>query len=245
MGSGAGVGIRVAGRSNVTVHGGTVRTFETGVMVANSFRVVIKENAFTETREGVFLNGSSDCDVKENRAWLNLLRGIMVRPSSTRISTRNQIVENTLGQSHRHPGLRPARQHLRNTITGSIGRHSTHRRRRLRQCVKENSIRDSAAAIQFGPTANNRFTENRLTFNTCGLWALRTATCFGEQVREQRRRHLSIAASVAAAAYCTIVAGAPNGSAGAVPPESCQIAPLAVIAKLRAPEKNDSGTADA
>ena len=53
-GSGIGVGITIRGRSLVVVKGGTVRGFVTGVLIAASTGVVIKESRFTENREGVF-----------------------------------------------------------------------------------------------------------------------------------------------------------------------------------------------
>jgi parallel beta-helix repeat protein len=69
------------------------------VMVANASRVVIKDNDIAGTREGIFLSGSSDCLVKENRAWLNQSRGIMVRPSG-RIGGCSRACRN--GSARRH-----------------------------------------------------------------------------------------------------------------------------------------------
>jgi len=89
-------GISLNQRSSVSIQGGTIRNFESGIFVANSSEITIKEILFTENREGVFLNGSSACTVRENTAWRNQIRGIMVRPSATRNSTDNVIKENLL-----------------------------------------------------------------------------------------------------------------------------------------------------
>jgi parallel beta-helix repeat protein len=183
-GSGVGQGIRVAGRLGVTVKGGTVRNFETGVMVANSSEVVVKEIDVTQTREGIFLNGSSDCVVKENHAFLNQIRGIMVRPSTTRISTRNLIVENALTDNPVGILLfgQPGNTIKENLITGSsLAGVLLTGGGAAGNVFKENSISGSAAAIQFGPAwVGNSFIENSLTDNTCGLQGVTTGNLFRE-----------------------------------------------------------------
>jgi parallel beta-helix repeat protein len=185
-GSGAGVGIRIAGRRDVVVHGGTVENFETGIMVANSFRVQVKENSLTATREGIFLNGSSDCTVKENRAWLNLIRGIMIRPSSTAISTRNDVIENTLTDNpvgillFGQPGNRIAENTISGSSTAGIlltgGGASDN-------VFRENAISASAAAVQLGSGwVDNTFIENAFTGNTCGLQGVTSGNRFRENI---------------------------------------------------------------
>lgn len=183
-GLGAGVGIRVANRSGVKVHGGTVRDFETGIMVANSSNVTVKENAVTGTREGIFLNGSSDCVVKENVAWLNQIRGIMIRPSTTRISTRNLVVENILTDNPVGILLfgQPGNTFKENTISGSTtaGILLTGAGASL-NVFTENAISGSAAAISFGPGyVANTFKENAFTANVCGLQGVTAGNEFSE-----------------------------------------------------------------
>ena len=63
-GTAVGIGITVRGRQNVTIYGGTIQGFITGIMVATSTGVVIKDNGFTQTREAVFLAGSSGNVIK-------------------------------------------------------------------------------------------------------------------------------------------------------------------------------------
>ena len=45
----------------------------TGVFVATSTDVVIKDIGFTQNREGVFLTGSSGNTIKNNAAWGQLI----------------------------------------------------------------------------------------------------------------------------------------------------------------------------
>jgi parallel beta-helix repeat protein len=183
-GSGTGVGIRVALRSRVTIKGGTVRNFETGIMVANSSQVIVKNNDVTQTREGIFLNGSTDCVVKDNRSFLNLIRGIMIRPSSTRISTRNDIVANVLTDNPVGILLfgQPGNTFKDNTITGSttagILLTSTGTSDNV---FKANAISDSAVAVSFSAGwVDNSFFENLFASNGCGLQGTTSGNLFRE-----------------------------------------------------------------
>ena len=173
-GSGAGVGITVRGRRGGVVKGGTLRGFVTGVMIAGSSGIVIKENRFTENREGVFLNGSSANTVKENVAWQNQLRGIMIRPSLSRVqSTQNQVKENILIDNPSGILLfgQPGNTLKENLITGStvagidlMGPGASG------NLLKENTLTSSAAGIKFSAGwTGNRIIENQIELNICGL----------------------------------------------------------------------------
>jgi len=96
-GAGVGVGITVRGHHDVSIFGGTIQNFLTGVMVATSTDVVIKDNGFTQNREGVFLAGASGNTIKHNTAWQNTSRGFMIRPTgSGTISTDNVVMDNVV-----------------------------------------------------------------------------------------------------------------------------------------------------
>jgi parallel beta-helix repeat protein len=174
LGSGAGIGITVRARHDVDIHGGTIIGFVTGIFVANSSTVVIRENGFTQNREAIFLNGSSDNVVKENEAWQNQLRGIMLRPTNSGvISTRNQVVENVLRENP--SGIlvfgQPGNTLKENWITASsfaaidlTGGGATG------NMIKENMLTTSAVGIFFGPGwTGNAVVENQLVQNTCAM----------------------------------------------------------------------------
>jgi len=182
-GSGSGVGVTVRARQNVTIHGGTIRDFTTGIFVANSNGVLIKDNRLTGNREGVFLNGSSDNVVKENEAWQNQLRGIMLRPTlSGTMSTRNLVKENVLRENP--SGIlvfgQPGNTFKENRISGSsfaaidlTGPGASG------NFFKENVLETSAAGISFGPGwTGNVFVENRLLRNSCGMRGTTTGNTF-------------------------------------------------------------------
>ena len=81
-------------RRGVVVQGGTITDFVTGIFISNSTAIAVEENRFTRNREAVFLIASSGNVVKANVAWQNQLRGIMIRPNASGVtSTQNFVVE--------------------------------------------------------------------------------------------------------------------------------------------------------
>jgi parallel beta-helix repeat protein len=182
-------GISLNQRSSVSIQGGTIRNFESGIFVANSSEITIKEILFTENREGVFLNGSSACTVRENTAWRNQIRGIMVRPSATRNSTDNVIKENLLVENP--VGILVFGQ-PRNTLKENRISWSSQAGILLTgsgasgNLVKENVIGSSAAGIEFAVSGwtGNTFVENRILANTCGVKGPSDGNTFRENLFE-------------------------------------------------------------
>jgi parallel beta-helix repeat protein len=182
-------GISLNQRNSVSIRGGTIRNFESGVFVANSSEITIKEILFTENREGVFLNGSSASTVKENTAWRNQIRGIMVRPSATRSSTDNVIKENLVVENP--VGILVFGQH-RNTLKENRISWSSQAGILLTgsgasgNLVKENLIGSSAAGIEFAVSGwtGNTFVENRILANTCAVKSPSDGNSFRENLLE-------------------------------------------------------------
>lgn len=173
-GSGAGIGITVRSHSDVTIQGGTVRDFASGIFVATSTGVVIKDNGFTQNREAVFFAGSSGNVVKSNVAWQNTLRGIMIRPTGSGvISTDNLVVENIL--TNNPSGVlifgQPGNTLVGNTVSGSsvaaidlvsVGGSGN--------VIKGNLLTTSAAGIRFGTGwTDNTILGNTIQANSCGI----------------------------------------------------------------------------
>ena len=182
-------GISLNQRNSVLIQGGTIRNFESGVFVANSSEITIKEILFTENREGVFLNGSSASTVKENTAWRNQIRGIMVRPSATRSSTDNVIKDNQVVENP--VGILVFGQ-PRNTLKENRISWSSQAGILLTgfaasgNLVKENTIGSSAAGIEFAVAGwtGNTFVENRILSNTCGVKGPADGNSFRENLFE-------------------------------------------------------------
>jgi parallel beta-helix repeat protein len=159
----------------------------TGIFLNTSTGVVIKDNAFTENREAVFLAGSSGNVVKSNVAWQNGLRGIMIRPTGTGVvSTENQVVANILTDNPSGILLfgQPGNTLKGNTISGGAvaaidltgGGASGNE-------IKENLLTASAAAIKFGPGwTGNAFIGNTIRSNSCGLQGSSTDNIFKDNL---------------------------------------------------------------
>ena len=162
-GAGSGVGITVVGRTGVSISGGTVRNFMTGVLVMNSTAVVIKENQFVDNVDGVdFQSGSVGNTIKENHFQGSRTRGIMLRGNTI----ANQIKENTFAANR--TGI---------LVNGALG-----------STVKENTVSSSLlAGIRVGVTAtSNLIAENTVISNPAGIEFLITPTgsSIGNTLRE-------------------------------------------------------------
>jgi len=173
-GSGAGNGVTVRNRTGVIVKGGTIRGFVSGIMVGGSTDILIKGNYFTANREAVFLNGSSMNTVKDNVALLNQLRGIMIRPSTSGVPSRNNVVnDNTLtGNPSGILVFGQADNTLKdNRITGSsVAAIDLTGPAASGNVVKDNTLALSAAGIKFGAGwFDNDAFDNQIESNTCGL----------------------------------------------------------------------------
>jgi parallel beta-helix repeat protein len=186
-GSGLGVGITLRARRNVIVSGGTIQDFVTGIFISNSTGIEVKENRFTRNREAVFLIASSGNVVKENVAWQNQLRGIMIRPNASGvISTQNLVTENTLTDNPSGILLfgQPGNILKENLIGGStVAGIDLTGGGASGNLIKENIVTSSAAGIKFGPGwTGNRIIENSLQMNTCGIQGEASGNTFKENV---------------------------------------------------------------
>ena len=189
MGSGSGVGVTVAGRTDVSISGGTVRNFEAGVRVNNSTDVVVKHNEFRENTDGVDLQpGSRGNTIKDNAFWDNRARGIMLRP----FSVDNVVKENTFTGNRIGILLFGA---VDSTVKENIVSASLIAGIRVNviatgNLILENTLTTNPAGIEFvvtptGSAKGNAFVENRIAMNTCGLKGPTDGNTFEENVFEE------------------------------------------------------------
>jgi len=173
-GSGSGVGITVIGRTGVSISGGTVRNFTTGVLVMNSTTVVIKDNRIVDNGgDGVDLQaGSVGNTVKENYFEGNLARGIMLRGNTS----ANQIKENTFTGNRvgilvfGTSGATVKENTLSSNLLAAIRVNVI----ATGNLLAENIAISNPAGIEFlitptGSSTGNTLRENTLALNTCGL----------------------------------------------------------------------------
>jgi parallel beta-helix repeat protein len=174
-GSNSGVGILVVGRTHITISGGTIRNFQTGVLVSASSGVLISGNhILSHAMDGVDLQAGSVANtVKENEIRDNFSRGIMLRGDAV----GNTVKENafsgnnvgillfqpagTLVKENVVSGNRTAGIRVRFTATGNV--------------IRENEVVSNPAGIEFLlsptglPATGNSLIENTMETNTCGV----------------------------------------------------------------------------
>jgi parallel beta-helix repeat protein len=172
-GSGVGVGITISGRHDVTVSGGTIANFATGIRTVAATDVDVKHIEFAGNPEGIdFQAGSVNNSVKENLFRDSSIRGIMLRTdarendikSNTFINDRVGIlvfggVDNTLKQNQ-VSGSTVAGIRINVIAAGNL--------------LKDNAVSDSTVGIEFlvtptGSAQDNELRGNRLSTNGCGL----------------------------------------------------------------------------
>jgi parallel beta-helix repeat protein len=174
-GSNTGIGIAVAGRTNVRISGGTIRNFQTGVQVSNSSNVLIAGNyILSNTMDGVDLQaGSVGNTVKENEIRDNFSRGIMLRGGSNdNVVKENVFVANNVGILLFQPvGSIVTENYVSESRTTGIRVRFT----ATDNVIKENQVVSNPAGIEFLaspaglPGTGNSVVENALTTNVCGL----------------------------------------------------------------------------
>jgi parallel beta-helix repeat protein len=151
-GSGSGVGISVVGRSDVSIKGGTIRNFATGVVIANSRGVVVHDAQLVGHVDGIDVQaGSAGNTIKASHFQGNRTRGIMLRDATSAIVVKdNSFVANRVSI----------------LVNGPVG-----------STVKDNTVSSSTlAGIRIGQTAtDNLISDNTITSNPAGIEFLVTA----------------------------------------------------------------------
>jgi parallel beta-helix repeat protein len=186
-GAGVGVGITVRGHQDVSIFGGTVRNFVTGVFIATSTDVVIKDNGFTQNREGVFLAGATGNTIKHNTAWQNTSRGFMIRPTgSGTISTDNVVMDNAVTDNPTGILLfgQPGNTIKANTISGSsVAGIDLTGGGASGNIVKDNLLTGNAVAVRFGiGWTGNTILANAIQANSCGIQGTSADNLFKENI---------------------------------------------------------------
>jgi parallel beta-helix repeat protein len=94
-GNGSGNGITISASDGVTIFGGSVKGFQSGIFAGGSTHVVIRDNEFSATNQAVLLQATTGSVIKHNTVTGNLSRGFMVRPNLTgTLSTDNVVIGN-------------------------------------------------------------------------------------------------------------------------------------------------------
>lgn len=172
-GSGSGVGISVIGRNSVSIKGGAVQNFATGVLVANSTAIVVLDNLLAHNGDGIDLQaGSVGNTIKGNDFQDNLARGIMNRGATG----ANVIKENTF--TGNRVGIllfgSVGTTVKENTVSSSVLAGIRVNVIATDNLIAENTVASNPAGIDFiatptGSATGNTLRENMIVLNTCGI----------------------------------------------------------------------------
>jgi len=174
-GNGTTDGITITASHDVRIFGGTVKGFVTGIFVAGSTGIVIRDNEFTTNRTAVLFQATAGSIVKHNVVTKHTLRAFMLRPNLVGgQSTDNTLIGNEVSDTPTGIFLirQPGNTIQANTIVGStiagidLGEGTGTVSDNI---VRANHLVGGGAGIRFsaGWTAN-RFVGNRIESNTCG-----------------------------------------------------------------------------
>jgi hypothetical protein len=173
-GSGMVIGIDVNGRSGVSIRGGTLASFFTGVRVVNSTDVSITGSTLLNNTDGVDLQaGSTRVTIKENAFINSRTRGVMMRGSTADITVKeNRFTGNRVGVLINGPIRSLVKENVieTNGLAGiRVGDVATS------NLVVENLIASNPSGIDFivgtggSAAVGNTFKENTILSNGCGL----------------------------------------------------------------------------
>ena len=183
-GAGAGAGITVAGRTDVTIFGGTIANFFAGVLTTNSTDVVIKDNTLRDNTDGVDVQaGSSGITIKANKFVANRTRGIMLRGAVSNVEVKdNGFIRNRVGILLFGPTSTTVKA---NTIWASTLAAIRVNFPATGNVVLDNTLTSNPAAIDFlpgpaGGAVGNSFIGNAIASNTCGIKGPYTENAFSE-----------------------------------------------------------------
>ena len=173
QGSGSGAGVAVTGQTEVTIAGGVIRGFATGLRVNDSTDLVIRQIEFVSNGEGIdFQAGSIHNTVKDSDFRQSATRGIMLRGNTK----DNDIKANTFSGNRVgilvFGGVDSSIKN--NFISGSSFAGIRFNVLATGNVVKDNIVTGNAAGVEFLITATGSATGNELKGNTiaataCGL----------------------------------------------------------------------------
>lgn len=188
-GQGSGVGISVVGRTDVSIKGGTIRNFLTGVLIVNSSGVVVHDTQLVDHVDGIDVQaGSVGNTIKANHFQGNRTRGIMLRGGVSAIVVKdNTFVANRTGILVNGPVGTTVKD---NTVSSStlagirIGVLATD------NLVADNTITSNPAGIEFlvtptGSAIGNTLRANTLALNGCALKGPLVGNTLAENVFQQ------------------------------------------------------------
>jgi len=174
-GNGSTDGITVTASHDVRIFGGTVSGFVTGIFVAGSTGIIVRDNEFSMNRTAVLFQAVTGSTIKHNVVTKHTMRAFMLRPNLIGgLSTDNTIIGNLVSETPTGIFLirQPGNTIQANTIVGStiagidLGEGAGTVSDNI---VRANLLTGGGAGIRFSAGwTGNTFAGNRITSNVCG-----------------------------------------------------------------------------
>ena len=169
---------------DVTIFGGSIVSFFTGILINGSTALVIKDNLLRGNTDGVDVQaGSSDITIKANTFENHRTRGVMLRGAVSDVVVKdNVLIGNRIGVLVNGPTSSTVKA---NTISAStlaairVGVVATG------NLVLDNIVSSNPVGIDFIPegaagAVGNSFFGNAIASNTCGIKGPYTENAFKE-----------------------------------------------------------------
>lgn len=191
-GNGTANGITVSASHGVTIFGGSIQGFQSGIFTNGSTDIVIRDNQFSATNQAVLLQATTGSVIKHNTVTNNVSRGFMIRPNlSGGLSTGNVVIGNVVIGTPTGIYLirQPGNTVQNNTIIGATvagidlfegaGEVSDN-------IIRANHLSGGGAGIRFTTGwIGNWFVGNRIEANVCALKGSTAGNTFnGNVLRE-------------------------------------------------------------
>ena len=172
-GSGAGLGVLVAGRSDVTIANGVIRNFGFAIRMNASTGIIIRQTQFVQNGEGIDAQaGSVGNTIKDNLFQGHTIRAIMLRGGSIDNDVKNNtFIANRIGVLVFGATDTELKDNL---ISGSTLTGIRFNVAATGNTIKDNVLTSNVAGIDFvvtptGSSVGNELKGNTLTGNGCGL----------------------------------------------------------------------------
>jgi parallel beta-helix repeat protein len=185
-GLGAGVGIVVAGRSDVTVANGVIQNFAVAMRLNDATGIIIRDNAFVQNGEGIDVQaGGIGNTIKANAFQGHTIRAIMLRGGSSDNDIKgNTFIGNRIGVLVFGATDTEVKDNL---VSGSSLAGIRFNVVATGNTIKGNTLSSNLAAIDFvvtptGSSVGNELKGNTLSGNGCGLQGPTAGNTFKDNV---------------------------------------------------------------
>jgi len=163
QGTGSGIGISLAGRTNATLQDTAIKAFDNGIVLGYSSNISIAENNITNNKvDGIVLGYSSNISIAENTITANSFDGIVLSYSSNISIAENTITANSFDGTFLYSS--PNNSIARNSITNNG--YGVYLYSSPNNSIARNNITNNGYGVYLYSSSDNSIAENSITAST-------------------------------------------------------------------------------